>query len=446
MKPNHNVLRHCWRSLTGLFLLTVLTGVPLQALADDLLEMYALAVEQDPQFLAARSDQSSVKTGEDIALSRLLPSIGLTGSINRVNNDFDDAPEADDSFSTRDISVDLVQPIYRKDRWLQFDQAGIASDRADWDFVAAEQDLIVRLARAYFDVLSAQDTLTFVLADKKAIARQLEQAKQRFDVGLIAITDVFEAQAAFDSATANQIIAENSLDNAREVLNEIVGQREFTLNELAEDLELSSPVPADLQAWTDKALQENPAVLAARDTVDIAQKEIEVQKTGHYPTVDLVGSYGISRTSADAGTDIDSALLGLQLELPLYTGGGVTAATQQARFDFESAQHNLESQQRAVTRQVRDAYRGVVASISEVKALEATKVSSKSALEATEAGFDVGTRTIVDVLDSQRNLFSTMNDLAQARYFYIVRGLELKQAAGTLVMDDLRLVNAWLEP
>jgi outer membrane protein len=428
--------------LHAVALITAGLMAPLTAGAEDLLELYGVALQQDPKYQAARANQSSVKTTEEIARSFLLPNIGVSASANQINNDVKGA--GDDDFSQEDMSLNLTQPIYRRDRWLAVDQAKILSTKADVDFLAADQDLIVRLATAYFDVLSAQDTLTFVLADKKAIARQLEQAQQRFDVGLIAITSVYEAQAAYDLASANQIKAENSLDNAKEKLREIVGNRDFALNKLQADLELAKPNPDDLNAWTEQALAQNPVILGARNTTDIAQKEIEVQRSGHYPTFDLVGSYGLNRTDSSTGTDYDRSQIGVQLAVPLYAGGGVKASTRQAQFDFETAQFNLEQQQRAVTRQVRDAYRGVIASISQVKALAATQVSAKSALEATEAGFEVGTRTIVDVLNSQRNLFSAMNDYAQARYNYIVNGLLLKQAAGTLTEEDIRRVNSWL--
>jgi outer membrane protein len=414
--------------------------------AENLVELYDIAVQQDPQFQAARATQSSVKKTEDIAKATLLPAIGLAANLNRVNLDVRSSSTAtDDDYNKQDLTLSLSQPVYRKDRWLSVDQARILSAKADVDFLVAEQDLIVRLARAYFDVLSAQDTLDLVLSDRKAIERQLEQAKQRFDVGLIAITAVYEAQAAYDQSTANQINSENALDNANEVLREIVGNQEFLLNKLVEELELAKPDPADLATWTEKALQQNPNVMAAKNNSEVAQKEIEVKRSGHYPTVDLVGSHAISRTSANNGSDLDTTSIGLQLALPLYSGGGVIASTEQAQLDFEAAQYALEQQKRAVTRQVRDAYRGVIASISQVKALEATRKSSKSALEATEAGFEVGTRTIVDVLNSQRNLYSTINDYAQARYDYIINGLLLKQAAGTLSVKDLERVNQWLK-
>lgn len=414
--------------------------------ADNLVELYDIAVQQDPQFQAARATQSSVKKTEEIARGGLLPTIGLSANVNHINQDVRNSPTArDDSFNRQDVALSLSQPVFRKDRWLSVDQAQILSGKAEVDFLAAEQDLIIRLARAYFNVLSAQDTLEFVLSDKKAIERQLEQARQRFEVGLIAITAVHEAQAAYDQSTANQINAENALDNANEALREIVGNQAFKLDTLAAELDLSKPDPADLSAWTEKALQQNPKVIAAKNTTEVAQKEIEVKRSGHYPTIDLVGSHSLSRTSANNGSDLDTTSIGLQLALPLYAGGSVTASTEKAQLDFEAAQYGVEQQKRVVTRQVRDAYRGVIASISQVKALEATRKSSKSALEATEAGFEVGTRTIVDVLNSQRNLYSAVRDYAQARYNYIINGLLLKQAAGTLSGKDLEQVNQWLK-
>lgn len=428
-------------------LISTLVGLALvsgQSAAESLLELYDLAVQQDPQYQAARATQASVKKGEEIAGGTLLPSIGLSATANQVHSDIKSGTATDDTYNTQNVAISLSQPLYRRDRWLAVEQSRILSDKADVDFAVVEQGLIIRLAQAYFNVLSAQDTLDFVLADIKAIERQLEQARQRFEVGLIAITAVHEAQAAYDQAKTNRIQAENGLDNAREVLSEIVGKHDFDLDRLIEELKLTSPSPADLASWTEKALDQNPNIIAARNATEVAQKEIEVQRSGHYPTLDLVASHTLSRTQARTGADNDASVIGLQLALPIYAGGSVTASTEKAQLDFEAAQYSVEQQNRAVMRQVRDAYRGVMASISQVEALEASRISSKSALEATEAGFEVGTRTIVDVLNSQRNLYSTIRDLWQARYNYVLNGLLLKQAAGTLGMTDLQQVNQWL--
>jgi outer membrane protein len=205
------------------------------------------------------------------------------------------------------------------------------------------------------------------------------------------------------------------------------------------------PTPADLDHWSKVALDNNPGVVAARHALEVARQEIEAQRSGHYPTVDLVGSYGVSRTDAVTGSDADSASIGVQLAVPLYAGGGISAATRQARYNEQAAREVLEQQRRSVSRQVRDAYRGMEASISRVGALKAGTISAASALEATQAGFDVGTRTLVDVLNAQSELFRSQRDYAQARYDYVLNLLTLKQAAGTVAAEDLAEVNAWLE-
>jgi outer membrane protein len=265
-------------------------------------------------------------------------------------------------------------------------------------------------------------------------------------VGLIAITGVHEAQARYDAARANVITARNQLDNAREVLREIVG------GELGELLKLKDPVPvldmptpADLDHWSQVALDNNPGVMAARYALEVARQEVEAQRSGHYPTLDLVAGYSALNSGAILSADANTARIGVELAVPLYAGGGVSAATQQARYNEEAARESLEQQRRAVSRQVRDAYRGMEASISRVKALKAGTVSAASALEATEAGFEVGTRTLVDVLNAQSELFRSQRDYAQARYDYVLNLLTLKQAAGIVAADDLAEVNAWLE-
>jgi len=303
---------------------------------------------------------------------------------------------------------------------------------------------MLRVATAYFDILSAQEGVVFVRADKKAIARQLEQAKQRFEVGLIAITGVHEAQARYDQAVTDEILAKNELDNAWEDLRQILGVLPESLAQLKKEFELEPPVPAAIDEWSSFGLENSPAVKAASDATQIAQREIEVQNSGHYPSLDLVGRYGTFHTNEDSRFDVDSGNIGLQLNIPLYAGGGVTAATRQARADLIAAQERLDQARRSTNKDVRNAYRGVQASISSVKALEAAIVSTKSALEATTAGFEVGTRTLVDVLNSQRDYYRSQRDYARARYVYLINMLRLRQAAGVLEVADIEKVNALL--
>lgn len=425
------------------FIISLLLMIVQASHAEDLLEIYRMALQKDPVLREASAVRESRYEAKPLARSALLPQIGVDGAVDYRNNDVRGGPSED--FGTSRLGVGLTQPLFRRDRFIRLEQADWQLELADAEFLVQEQSLMLRVADAYFQILSAQEEVKFVQADKKAISRQLEQAKQRFEVGLIAITGVHEAQARYDQAVTDEIVALNALDNAWEDLREIIGMKPEALATLREQMEFEPPMPAGIDEWSALGLENNPAVKAASDATQIAQREIEVQRSGHYPTVDLVGRYDASRTDQEGAVDVDGGSIGLQLNLPLYTGGGVTAATRQARADLIAAQERLDQARRLVDREVRNAYRGVQASISAVRALETAIVSTKSALEATTAGFDVGTRTLVDVLNSQRDYFRSLRDYARARYVYVVNILRLKRAAGTLTKKDLDQVNALLE-
>ena len=415
--------------------------------AADLLEAYRLAGQNDPTLQAARATRDANLEAKPIAKAQLLPNVSVSGDATFNNQDINQSVRgsSNESFSSGNATFQVTQPLYRKDRLVQLEQAEDQVEQAEVDLDTAEQDLILRVANAYFGVLSAKDTLTFAEAEKKAIERQLDQAKQRFEVGLIAITGVHEAQARFDQARADEISAANNLDNALEALVEITGDPVSPLSPLQRDIPMAPPNPASLDDWSEIALRNNPVIQSAKLDKEIARKQIELQDAGDSPTLDLVGSYSIAGSNSDTGTDSNTAAIGVQLSLPLYTGGGVQASTRQARFQYVAAQEVLEQRRREVQTQVRNAYRGVVSSISRVEALAAAEVSAQSALEATEAGFEVGTRTLVDVLDGQRDLFEAKRDLSQARYDYILNTLALLQAAGTVAPVDIESVNTWLK-
>jgi len=415
--------------------------------AADISSVYQLAAQNDPAIAAAAATRDANLEAEPLAKSQLLPFVQLSGDANYNYQDVNKSPSGsfNDNFADTTAGVQVTQPLYREDLNIQLDQAEDQVAQADVDYRTAEQDLIVRTVQAYFDVLSAEATLTFTNADVKAIARQLEQAKQRFEVGLIAITDVNEAQARYDGARADAIVAKNNVDNAKEALLEITGVPTGDLADLKPTVPLKPPEPASLDEWTATALKNNPSVISAKYDTEIAKKEIERQDAGDSPALDLVGSYNLARSDANSGIHSNNGILGVQLSLPLYTGGGVAAATRQARHQYDASQDVLEQTRRAVQSQVRNGYRGVLANISRVEALQATVVSAKSALEATEAGFEVGTRTLVDVLDSQRELFRAKRDLAVSRYEYVLNMLSLLQAAGTLSTANIESANAWLE-
>ncbi|MEE9358182.1 TolC family outer membrane protein [Candidatus Vondammii sp. HM_W22] len=422
--------------------ITFLIGIS-QAHGGNLLQAYQLAEQNDAQLRAARAVRDSALEAKPQAKALLLPSASLSASANRIHSDVKGGSE--NTYGRENLTVSLSQPVYHRDYFIKLEQADKQIAQAEVTFAAEEQGLIVRVAQAYFDVLSATDSLEFAQSENKAIERQLDQAKQRFEVGLIAITSVHETQAAYDQTRADLILAENEVDNAKEAMREITKEPFDTFSPVVADLPLSAPEPQNIDQWGESAMAQNLTIQAARYATEIARQNIQVQRSGYYPTVDLVGSHALDRNDSSFGSDADTTTIGLQLNMPLYTGGAVGSRTRQARFDYQAAQENMDKQVRSVNRQVRDGYRGVLASISAVDALKASTVSAKSALEATEAGLEVGTRTTVDVLSAQRDLFRALSNYSTVRFNYILSSLRLKQAAGSLSKTDLEQVNEWLK-
>ncbi|QSA97464.1 TolC family outer membrane protein [Methylococcus sp. EFPC2] len=423
------------------------------ASAQDLLAIYDLALQQDPKLREAEETRNAALENKPQSLARLLPTLSASAGLNRnsVLSKFDTgsgqaiiAGGRNIGFWNSNATLNLTQPIYHHDMWVQLSQADNRVAQAEADYAAEQQNLIVRTANAYFGVLLAEDNLSFAHAERTAIERQLDQAKARFEVGLIAITDVNEAQAGFDQARADEIKAENELDNAREALREIIGPYEGNLAGLVQEIPLQTPEPQKLEDWDARAQEGNLTLIAAQNRAEVAQKGIDLQFAGHLPTLDLVGSAGFTDTNRLRGIGQESQIIGMQFKMPLFEGGAVNSKVRQARHEFASAQEAVDRQRRAVTRQVKDAFRGIVSSIGQVKALKAAVVSAQSALEASEAGLQVGTRTMVDVLATQRNLYRTERDYAKTRYDYILANLNLKQAASMLRHEDVELINRWL--
>lgn len=416
--------------------------------AENLLQVYRLAQKNDPRFAAARAEYQAAREAIPQARSAVLPQVTLSAS------HFENSQEAlvqgggtqSSNFDSQDLQLELRQTLFD---WNQFSGIGRADAQvaqAESEFAVAEQNLITRVAQAYFDILGARDTLRFARAEKRAIERQLEQAKERFEVGLIPVTDVKEAQASHDLAVSREIEAENALQNAREALRTITGEPPGTLSGVVAELELRSPVPAAPDPWVETALQQNPAYLAARSGAEVARYEIRQARAGHYPQLDLVARRSEQETqfagSIPSDTETDS--IGIELSIPLYSGGATVSATRSARSRFEAAQSLAVQARRSAEQDTRDAFRGVESSISQVRALAQAVESNRTAVEATRAGFRVGTRTAVDVLEALRDLYQAQRDHANARYQYIVNRLRLKQAAGTLTIDDVRMINSWL--
>jgi outer membrane protein len=436
-----------------LFLLLSLYLSPGQS--KDLLNIYELALERDPGLQEAEAIRNAIFEARPQSISRLLPELSFTGHINRnsVLSKFGANPSTTQQqiAGAREVeywdssaSLVLRQPIYNHQFWVELSQSDNLVAQAQASYEAALQDLAFRVTKAYLDILYAQDSLEFALAEKRAVERQLDQAKARFEVELIAVNDVNEAQAAYDRSRANLIRAENDLGNAKEALREIIGQFEDDLSPLRADIPLELPTPDRVDDWAERALETNLTVIAMTNGAELARKNIDLAFSGHLPTLDLVGSAGFTDNNRPRGISTESWRIGMQVNVPLFQGNYVNSRTRQAQHELEAALKGLDKQRRLVTRMVTDAYRGVVSSIGQAEALKAAVSSSQSALEASEAGLEVGTRTMVDVLNEQRNLYEAKRNYAKARYDYIINSLLLKQAASILQREDIELFNRWL--
>ena len=335
--------------------------------------------------------------------------------------------------------------LYRHSTWLRLDNAKKRAHQSDIAYQVAKQDLIVRVTQAYFNVLSAKDDLEFSIAEKTAIERQLEQTKQRFSVGLTAITDVHEAQAQYDNAVTDEIRAENQVFNAEEALRVITNVYPRDLNILnTERFSTTRPSPDSANEWQQTAEAKNLELISQKINVDIAKENINIAQSGHYPSLDLSGRYNASEDN-DSPT-LDSRSIGITLTVPIYSGGAISSSVRQAQHNYVAASQNMEQSHRNIVRNTRNAYNTVIASVSAIKSLEQSVISAQSALKATEAGFEVGTRTIVDVLNSTRNLYNAKRNLSSTRYSYIQNILVLKRAGGTITDQDLKSINKGLMP
>lgn len=435
-----------------LALALTLACCPLLSQADNLMEVYQLAADGDPQLRQAEAAYRSTAESRSQARAQILPQLTLSANALRERQEV--VSSSSPFFSpttfystTKSYDLNLSQALYHRDAFVQLRQSDAATAQAEATYRAAEQGLAVRAADRYFNVLAAVDNLDFAQAEKKANQRLLEQAKQRFEVGLIAITDVHEAQAAYDLAVAREITAENQLAVSREELREMTGKFHAALQPLKTEITLPSPQPAEVEKWVETALAQNLELLAAQAGVDKAREDVELQRAGHFPQLDAVASYGYSDVSAGlfGGSETTDGRIGLQLSLPLYQGGATSSRVRAASYGLTQSKEALEQQRRATDRQTRSAYLTVIDTINSVNALKQALVSTQSALEATEAGYEVGTRTIVDVLQAQRNLYDAQRNYAKARYDYVVSSLRLKQAAGMLEAKDVEEINRWLE-
>ena len=432
---------------------------PPVAMAVDLIGVHDLALESDPRLQAAEYRREATAENKTQAWANLLPQLGASADWNKGHTDTSIAGTeiSQQNKEARSYGATLQQSLYRQANYEQLDVARGQITQADALYQVVFLDFLLRVSDSYFIVLTLIDGVTFAEAEELALKRQYEQAEQRFEVGLTAVTDVHEAKASYDNARARAIVARNNLSDAKEELKALTGKYFEEYDALQEVLPLVEPDPPDAERWVETALANNPSVLSRRAAVDIADSNMRLARSGHFPTLDLVASYvdfenskflirndfqqPIDRTSLG----VDDTTIQLVLNVPIYQGGRVSSQTRQARYLMDATGQDLDDVQRITVRETQNAYRAILAGIQEVQAFEQARISAESALEATQAGFEVGTRTIVDVLIAQQRKFQAQRDNSIARHAYIIRHLRLKSIAGLLTSEDLRVVNQLLQ-
>ena len=419
------------------------------AQAQNLTELYQSASTYDASYQAARSQYEANLARAEQAKAGLLPTVGLAANLSGTNSDVN-KPSSNPvrSFGSQSAAINASQPLYRPANKATAAQGELQATQAKSALVTAEQDLIIRLTQAYFDVLASQDSLAFVKAQKTAVAEQLAAAKRNFEVGTSTITDTREAQARFDLVIAQEIAAENDLRVKRIALDQLVGKQGVEPKALALPAKLPDVLPADVNIWVNQSQEQHPSIKAAELAVDIAKLETTKAQAGEKPTVDLTGSYGLAYGSGSAFSRANSesrnATIGIALTYPLFTGYAAQNRIKETLQLEDKARNDLEVAKRSIAQATRTAYFGVLSGLGQAKALEAAEASSQSALDANKLGYQVGVRINIDVLNSQSQLFQTKRDLARARYDVLVGGLRLRQANGTLKAEDLNPVNALL--
>ena len=419
----------------------------------DLIAVYRDALAYDAQFASARAALEAGREKLPQGRTGLFPTIGLAAST--TWNDVDTtrrvsgATETNTQYNNNGWTATLTQPLFRWQNWVAYTQSELAVAQAEAQFALARQDLTVRAAQAYFDVLLALDTLAVAQAQKVAIAEQLESAKRNFEVGTATITDTHEAQARYDLTSAQEIAADNDLTVKRQVLRAVIGKEPEGLKNLKPGVQLVRPQPDDIGKWVEMAESASAPVQVSQALYEIAAREVEKQRAGHYPTLDLVATRGRSSASNSTtlgfGSDSNSSTIGLQLAIPIFAGGGVVSKDREAVALTEKAAADLENARRTAALNARQAYLGVTSGLAQVKAYEAALTSSQSALDSNRLGYDVGVRINIDVLNAQSQLFDTRQKLAKARLDTLVALLKLKAAAGSLGEDDVAAINALLE-
>ncbi|MFT6589982.1 MAG: outer membrane protein [Rhodoferax sp.] len=442
-----------FRLLPLLVAISAALVVPLQAQAQSLIDLYTSARGFDAAYQASKSLFEATLARADQARSAILPSANLGLGVSRSSQDLtpNGSNTVSRSYGAENATLSASQPLYRPGNWAGYRQGLKQIDIAQAQLASANQDLIIRVSQTYFDVLASKDSLTFVQAQKAAVAEQLASAKRNFEVGTATITDTREAQARFDLVGAQEIAVENDLLVKKIALDQLVGRSNTQPQALAQPLRLPALLPNDVNVWVQQSEASHPTIRQSQIALDVARLEIDKAEAGHKPTLDLVASYGAVRnidgtatSTTTVGSRVNVGSVGLALNLPLFAGFYTQNRIRETLSLGEKARNDLEGARRAVALGTRTAFFGVLSGQGQVKALEAAEASSQSALDANKLGYQVGVRINIDVLNAQSQLFQTKRDLARARYDVLVGGLRLRQANGSLTADDLQSVNRLL--
>jgi outer membrane protein len=413
--------------------------------AENLSDVYRDALGYDAQYASARASYQAGLEKLPQARAGLLPNVSLDANVH--GNDVKSTlPNGDSRFTSNGYSVNAAQPLFRMQNWVQYEQAQVQLKVVENQLKGAQQDLILRTARAYFDVLQARDNIAFIQSQKAAISEQLASAKRNFEIGTATITDSNEAQARYDLASAQEIAAQNDLEVRQRALQRLVGKPPAALDALIDHAALILPEPRAIDDWVKQASANNVQALIQRDLKLIADKDIERNRAGHYPTLDAVASYNVANNQNFGSIKVDSktAVIGLEVSVPIYQGGLINSKVREAVANQDRARYDLENARRDAELQAGQAYLNVTNGEAQVKALEQALVSTRAQLDSTQLGLQVGVRTSLDVLNAQQQVLSSQRDLAAARYNFILAGLNLKAAAGSLNADDLAAVDHYL--
>jgi outer membrane protein len=444
----------CWR---GQMLKSLISGLLLSAAAGiatgaDLVTIYREARDADAVYAGARAAYAAGQEKLPQGLAGILPTVNL--SANTQYNDRELSfrngdPGTSSRFNSNNASITATQPLFRRQNWISYEQAKTQVTQAEAVFLQANQDLIIRVAQAYFDTLLAENNVTLAASQKAAFAEQLAQAKRNFEVGTATITDSNDAQARYDLAVSQEIAAQNDLEIKKRTLQQIIGRLPPVLARLSGNFNPVFPTPNNMENWVEQAATSSLQIRIAQATLDIASQEVMRNRSAHLPTLDAVASYSDSGsgsgTSGGSGTDTNSKFIGLQFALPIFQGGLTNSRVREALANQDKARQDLENTSRTVALNARSAFLGVTNGVAQVRALQAALISSQSSLDSTKLGQEVGVRTQVDVLNATQQLITTRRDYAQAIYTYAINVLKLKAAAGTLSEDDLAYVSQWLE-